>query len=248
MKSKWPQNMVKKVHPVVLALIVDVSLCVVLQEKDSLQESLDSYSASSRLRKICSSYACSGKVPTLNSQQTKEDKDSMTVKDKEELTFEYSKRLIALARGKQAENKRSHSESNRCSRKRKASGSRSSHGNGVVKRRRQRLSQSQPSDEETEDSSGLTKALNYEKKQLRADWSQREDRMKLRRYKAWRVELVKTAPMDTYEFSRRLAALSRKKNKRYEPHEHAHCCRCVQSFECFWPRSNLQTIRRQAFC
>lgn len=46
--------------------------------------------------------------------------------------------------------------------------------------------------------------------------------------------------------SRKLAGLTAKR-QRFDPHDHAHCCRCVQSFECFWPRSNLRTIRMQDY-
>lgn len=181
---------------------------------------------------MCSNYASSVKESALKSQERKTKVlETMASDENDGFTFEFSKRLIAIAREKQAENrKRRRSESKTFCRKRKASANGGSHDDSGLKRKRQRLSRSHSNSED----------LNYENKLMN------EKKMKFQSTSRLGTAAPNLAPMD-FEFSRRLTELSRK-NQRYHHEEHAHCCRCVQSFECFWPRSNLQTIRRQGFC
>ncbi|XP_031569524.1 uncharacterized protein LOC116304017 [Actinia tenebrosa] len=202
-----------------------------------LKDSIELHSASLRLKQICFNYASSMNESTPKSQERKT-KDQEKMEENQEFTFDFSNRLIALAREKQAENrKRRRSESKTSYRKRKVSGNGGSHDNSGLKRKRQRLSQSQSSWEDFDTT--FEKMLNCENELMN------ETQMKFQSAKRWST-VSNLAPMD-FEFSRRLAELSRK-NQRYQHEEHAHCCRCVQSFECFWPRSNLQTIRRQGYC
>ncbi|EDO34373.1 predicted protein [Nematostella vectensis] len=85
---------------------------------------------------------------------------------------------------------------------------------------------------------GVAKALHVGEEQIRTWFRNRRSE-----------DFLTEESNDGYEFSERLHSLARAHNGSLTCRSavgwarHAHCCHCVQSFECFWPSTNMQTIR-----